>query len=61
MQKVPSGQVGPTGTLVMGSVMGTLVRDTVFIEEEDLKRMHAHEGKTLRSLNSRFNCGQIQV
>jgi hypothetical protein len=46
MQKVPSGQVGPTGTLVMGSVMGTLVRDTVFKEEERLKRMHAHEGKT---------------
>jgi hypothetical protein len=30
----------------MGNVMGTLVRDTIFIEEEPLKRMHAHEGKT---------------
>ena len=46
MQKVPSGQVGPTGMVVIGSVMGTLVRDTVFIEEECLKRMHVHEGKT---------------
>jgi hypothetical protein len=46
MQKVPSGQVGPTGMVVMGSVMGMLVTDTVFIEEEDLKRMHVHEGKT---------------
>ena len=46
IQKVPSGQVGPTGTLVMGNVMGTLVRDTVFIEEERLKRLHVHEGKT---------------
>ena len=46
MQKVPSGQVGPTGTLVMGNVIGTLVRDTVFIEEERLKRMHIHKGKT---------------
>jgi len=50
MQKVPSGQGDPTGMVVIGSVMGTLVRDTVFIEEEDLKRMHAHEGKSLRSL-----------
>jgi hypothetical protein len=45
----------------MGNVMGTLLRDTVFKEEERLKRMHAHEGKNLRSINSRFNCGQIQV
>jgi len=45
MQKVPSGQEDPTGTLVMGNVMGTLVRDTVFIEEERLKRISIHKGK----------------
>ena len=45
MQKVPSGQVDPTGTLVMGSVMGTLVRDTVFIEEEHLKGIYIRDEK----------------
>jgi len=45
MQKVPPGQVDPTGMVVMGSEMGTLVEDTVFIEEERLKGIYICDEK----------------
>ncbi len=38
MQRVPPGQVDPTGMDVMGSVMGTLVRDTVFHRRRVFKK-----------------------
>ncbi len=45
MQKVPPGQVDPTGVVVMGGEMDTLVEDTVFIEEEGLKGIYIHDEK----------------